>query len=89
VTPEMTLRYAHLASDTIRDAYDTAIAKTRPRARLVVGSTGRFVPDRVEWLRSEWLKTRVAHGFCSRHPAAGALPLRQHLRAMRQLRARP
>lgn len=74
VTPEMTLRYAHLASATIRDAYDTAIAKIRPRARLVAGSTGRFVPDRVEWLRSEWLKTRVAHGFCSRHPAAGPCP---------------
>ena len=74
VTPEMTLRYAHLASDTIRDAYDTAIAKTRPRARLVAGPTGGFIPDRIEWLRSEWLKTRVAHGFCSRHPAAGACP---------------
>jgi hypothetical protein len=39
----MTLHYAHLASDTIRDAYDTAIAKTRPRTRLVAGPTGRFV----------------------------------------------
>jgi hypothetical protein len=74
VTPEMTLRYAHLASDTIRDAYDTAIAKTRPRTRLVAGPTGRFVPDRVEWRRSEWLKTRVAHGFCSHQPAKGACP---------------
>jgi site-specific recombinase XerD len=74
VTPEMTLRYAHLASDTIRDAYDAAIAKTRPRPLLVAGPTGRFVPDRVEWLHSEWLKTRVAHGFCSRHTAAGACP---------------
>jgi hypothetical protein len=74
VTPEMTLRYAHLASDTIRDAYDAAIAKTRPKPLLVAGPTGRFVPDRLEWLHSEWLKTRVAHGFCSRHPAAGACP---------------
>jgi hypothetical protein len=74
VTPEMTLRYAHLASDTIRDVYDAAIAKTRTRSRLVAGATGRFVPDRVEWLHSEWLKTRLAHGFCSRHPAAGACP---------------
>jgi hypothetical protein len=74
VTPEMTLRYAHLASDTIRDAYDAAIAKTRPKPLLVAGPTGRFVPDRIEWLHSEWLKTRVAHGFCSRHPAAGPCP---------------
>jgi hypothetical protein len=43
-TPEMTLRYAHLASDTIRDAYDTAIAKTRLRARLVAGSTAASFP---------------------------------------------
>jgi site-specific recombinase XerD len=30
VTPEMTLQYAQLASDTIRDAYNTAMDKTRP-----------------------------------------------------------
>ena len=31
-------------------------------------------PDRSEWLRSEMLKTRVAHGYCSRHLAAEACP---------------
>jgi integrase len=72
VTPEMTLRYAHLASDTIRTAYDTAIAKTPAATRFVAGPTGRFVPDHIDWLHSEMIKTRVAHGYCSRQLAAGA-----------------
>jgi hypothetical protein len=76
VTPEMTLRYAHLASDTVRDAYDAAMAKSRARRSpiLLAGASGTFVPDRVAWLEAEMLKTRVAHGYCSRHPAAGACP---------------
>ena len=72
VTPEMTLRYAHLASDSIRAAYDTAIAKARPTTRFVAGPTGQFVPDHIDWLHSEMIKTRVAHGYCSRHLTAGA-----------------
>jgi hypothetical protein len=28
----------------------------------------------VEWLAQEMLKTRVAHGYCSRHLTAGACP---------------
>jgi integrase len=76
VTPEMTLRYAHLASDTVRSAYDAAMAKARTRQSplLVASPRGTFVPDRVAWLEAEMLKTRVAHGYCSRHPAAGACP---------------
>lgn len=72
VTPEMTLRYAHLASDTIRTAYNTAIAKTPASTRFVAGPSGQFVPDHIDWLHSEMIKTRVAHGYCSRHLAAGA-----------------
>jgi site-specific recombinase XerD len=72
VTPEMTLRYAHLASASIRDAYDAAIGKARPSARFVAGPTGQFVPDHISWLHSEMIKTRVAHGYCSRHVTAGA-----------------
>jgi len=72
VTPEMTLRYAHLASDTIRDAYNTAINRARPAGRFVAGPTGRFVPDHIDWLHSEMIKTSVAHGYCSRHLTAGA-----------------
>jgi len=75
VTPEMTLRYASLASETVRAAYDAAMAKTRTKQHLLVaGAGGAFVPERVEWLHAEMLKTRVAHGYCSRHPAAGACP---------------
>ncbi len=74
VTPEMTLRYARLASPTIRDAYDAAMAKANGRRSLLVIATGttRSVPSRVDWLHSEMVKTRLAHGFCSREPVAGA-----------------
>ena len=33
-----------------------------------------MVPDRVQWLGSQMLKTRVAHGYCSRDPVAEACP---------------
>jgi len=45
------------------------------RRQLPLIIAGRaVVPDRIEWLRSEMLKTRVAHGYCSRHLAAQACP---------------
>ncbi len=73
VTPQMTLRYATLASPTLRDAYDQAMGKVRRRFTLTpVGKP--IVPDTVSWLGSEMLKTRLAHGYCSRHEAAGACP---------------
>jgi hypothetical protein len=73
VTPEMTLRYAQLASPTVRVASDTAMAKGRLRQLpIVTGAPAPVVADRVAWLRSEMLKTRVAHGYCSRNLAADA-----------------
>ncbi|QSE87805.1 tyrosine-type recombinase/integrase (plasmid) [Rhodococcus pseudokoreensis] len=73
VTPQMTIRYATLASPTLRAAYDQAMGKVRRRFTLTpVGKP--IVPDAVSWLGSEMLKTRVAHGYCSRHEAAGACP---------------
>lgn len=70
-TPEMTLRYATLASPTLRAAYETAMGRMRPR--LPIAPVGKpIVPDRVQWLNTEVLKTRVAHGFCSRELAAEA-----------------
>lgn len=70
-SPEMTIRYAHLASPTLKAVYDQAIGKIRPR--IPVAPAGRpAIPDRVEWLATEMLKTRVAHGFCSRDLAAEA-----------------
>lgn len=76
VTPEMTLRYARLASPTIRDAYETAMTKINGRRSLFTIPAGRShaIPSRVDWLHTEMLKTRVAHGFCSRDPIAGACP---------------
>ena len=73
VTPEMTLRYAKLANPTIRAAYQDAIDKTRVGRALPIATVNRnvVVPDRVAWLRAEMLKTRLAHGFCAREPAAG------------------
>ena len=74
VTPEMTLRYARLASPTIRDAYTTAMTKVNGRRPLFVIPAGArtAIPAKIEWLHTEMLKTRVAHGFCSRDPIAGA-----------------
>ena len=74
VTPEMTLRYARLASPTIRAAYETAMAKVNGRRSLLIIPPGhtRAIPSKIDWLHNEMLKTRVAHGFCSRDPVAGA-----------------
>jgi hypothetical protein len=70
---EMTIRYARLASPTLKTVYDQAIGKIRPR--IPVAPAGRpAVPDRVEWLAAEMLKTRVAHGYCSRDLTADACP---------------
>lgn len=84
-SPEMTMRYATLASPTLRTAYEEAIGKLRPR--IPVAPAGRTpVPDKVDWIRREMLKTRVAHGYCSRDLVADACPYAQHLRAVRELR---
>jgi len=73
VTPEMTIRYATLASPTLRGAYDQAMGKMR--RQLTLTPVGRpIVPDKVSWLASEMLKTRVAHGYCSRHESQGPCP---------------
>jgi hypothetical protein len=70
---EMTIRYARLASPTLKAVYDQAVGKIRPR--IPVAPAGRpATPDRVEWLAAEMLKTRVAHGYCSRDLAAEACP---------------
>jgi len=75
VTTEMTLRYASLAAPTIRTAYEEAMGKARSRLTLTIAPVGKpLVPNRVEWLRGEMLKTRVAHGYCSRQLAAEACP---------------
>ena len=75
VSAEMTLRYATLASPTVRAAYETAMNKVHARQSLFVVAKGRATaPDKVEWLRSEMLKTRVAHGYCSRDLVADACP---------------
>ena len=75
VSAEMTLRYASLASPTVRAANEAAMSKVRARTVLVVTPAGKnAVPARVEWLRTEMLKTRVAHGYCSRHLVAEACP---------------
>lgn len=71
VTPEMTLRYATLASPTLRTAYDQAI--TTLLSQLTLAPVGRpIVPDKVAWLAAEMIKTRVGNGYCARHQAQGA-----------------
>jgi hypothetical protein len=71
----MTLRYASLAAPAIRVAYEEAMNKARTRLTLPITPAGQpIIPGRVEWLRTEMLKTRVAHGYCSRQLAAEACP---------------
>ena len=66
-------RYATPASPTLRTAYDDAMGKMRRQFTLTpVGKP--ILPDKVGWLHSEMLKTRVAHGYCARHPAARPCP---------------
>lgn len=75
VSTEMTLRYASLAAPAIRTAYEEAMSKARDRLTLAIAPAGQpFIPGRAEWLRAEMLKTRVAHGYCSRQLAAEACP---------------
>jgi hypothetical protein len=75
VSTEMTLRYAALAAPAIRNAYEEAMGKARARLTLAIAPAGQpVIPGRVEWLRTEMLKTRVAHGYCSRQLAAEACP---------------
>lgn len=71
-SPEMTMRYAQLASPTLRAAYDQAVGKLRRRIPVAAVVGGHAIPNQIEWLRSEMLKTRVAHGYCSRDLAAEA-----------------
>ncbi len=72
-SPDMTLRYARLASPTVKAAYDQAIGKLARRIPISTGGHPQ-VPEREAWLRSEMLKTRVAHGYCSRDLVAEACP---------------
>lgn len=73
VTPEMTLRYAALASPALRATHDTAIAASRTRLPIIIA--GRPTPpNRVEWFAAEMLKTRLATGYCALPPQAGACP---------------
>jgi hypothetical protein len=75
VSTEMTLRYASLAAPAIRIAYEEAMNKARARLTLPIAPAGQpIIPGRIEWLRTEMLKTRVAHGYCSRQLAAEACP---------------
>ena len=67
------VRYATLASPTLRGAYDEAMGKMR--RQLTLTPVGRpIVPGKVSWLASEMLKTRVTHGYCSRHESQGPCP---------------
>ncbi len=60
---------------TVGGAYDAAMAKVRSRQQLPLIVADRpVVPDRMQWLHTEMLKTRVAHGYCSRHLTADACP---------------
>lgn len=70
VTSEMTIRYATLAPATLNTAYENAVAGLRPQ--LPIAAPARpIVPDRIAWLNTEMIKTRLGTGYCARHNAAG------------------
>jgi integrase len=71
VTSEMTVRYATLAPNTLNNAYENAVATLRPQIALAP-PTRPIVPDKIAWLNSEMIKTRLANGYCTRHQTAGA-----------------
>ena len=73
VTPEMTLRYAVLASPTFAPPTTKPWARSR-NASLSPPPDDPAVPAKVEWIASEFLKTRLDRGYCSRHLAAEACP---------------
>jgi hypothetical protein len=51
------------------------MGKARARLTLAIAPAGQpIIPGRVEWLRGEMLKTRVAQGYRSRQLAAEACP---------------
>jgi hypothetical protein len=91
VTPEMTLRYAKLDSPTIRAAYQTAMDTLCGRQALPIIAIGGAPviprPDRMAAHRDAQDPPRPRLVLPS--PGRRRLPLRQHLRAMRQLRPRP
>jgi site-specific recombinase XerD len=75
VTPEMTLRYARLANPTLRTAYDAAIERVHATTLVPLVIDSRpMLPDPDKWLQTEAIKTRLAGGYCSRPPVAGACP---------------
>ena len=73
VSPQMRIRYATLASPTLRTAYDEAMGKDAPPVHPHPAGKP-IIPDKVTWLHSEMLNTRVAHGNCSCDEAAAACP---------------
>jgi hypothetical protein len=74
VTPEMTLRYARLASPAIRTAYEAAMGKVRARTALVIAA-GRqtALPSRIDWLAGEMLRPASPTATAPRL-VAGACP---------------
>jgi hypothetical protein len=64
-----------LPPQTLRVAYDEAIGKARRQLPIVPAAPAApIAPTKVEWLASEFLKTRVAHGYCSLYLAGEACP---------------
>ena len=72
-SPEMTIRYARLASPTLKSAYVQAAGKLARRIPVAT-PPGRRHQSRSAGSPPRLLKTRVAHGYCSRGLAAGPCP---------------
>ena len=65
--------YVYLWADGVH--LKLRLEQEKLRKALPIAPVGQpIVPAKVDWIASEFLKTRVAHGYCSRHLAAGACP---------------
>jgi hypothetical protein len=77
VTPTMTLRYAHVFSDTVRREYEAALEKSRERLRWrysgkLVGDGQPIAADLAAFFDTDYLKSFLGNGYCLRTEQQGA-----------------
>ena len=78
VSATMSLRYGHLFDATVRQQYEAALAEAKrqyPPAMLEVAAAASGGQPDVDWIESDKIKTRLAHGYCLRELAQQTCPV--------------